>query len=229
MDSAALAVAKHLDLDVSRPLEIFLKINGVVAERRLRLRPRDRKRRRHFARRADDLHAAAAAPGGGFEYDRKAYLARQAFSLLIGADAAAGARHGRNAEFSGGALGGNFVAHQADVLGARADELHVVLGENFRKAGVLREKAIARMDGIGAGNLAGGQQGWDIEIAVLRRRRPDADALVGEPNMHGVGVRRRMHRHRRNAELFARPQYPQRDFTSIGDQDLIEHLGLKDE
>ena len=144
----------------------------------------------------------------------------------VGADAAVGARHGRNAEFDGGALGGDLVAHQADMLGPRTDKLHIVIGENFGETGVLREKSIARMHGVGAGDLAGRKQGRDVEVAVLGGGRADADALVGEPHMHGVRVRGRMHRHRRNAEFFARPQHAQRDFPPVGDQDFIEHLGL---
>ena len=37
MDGLALAVAEHLNLDVTRLFEIFLEIDGVVAERRLGL------------------------------------------------------------------------------------------------------------------------------------------------------------------------------------------------
>ena len=76
----------------------------------------------------------------------------------IGRDAAVRARHHRNAELLGGALGLDLVAHQADVLGLGADEMHVVLGEDFGKARVLRQKAVAGMHGVGAGDLAGGRE-----------------------------------------------------------------------
>ena len=105
----------------------------------------------------------------------------------------------------------------------RADELHAVLGEDFGKARVLRQEAVAGMHGVGAGDLAGGQNGRDVEIAVLGRRRADAHALVGEAHMHGVGVGGGMHRHGRNAELLAGAQHPQSDLAAIGDQDFIEH------
>ena len=51
----------------------------------------------------------------------------------------------------------------------------LVLGENFGEAGVFRQEAIARMHGVGAGDLAGGQQSRNVEIAFARRRRADAD------------------------------------------------------
>ena len=123
----------------------------------------------------------------------------------------------------GGALGLDLVAHDADVLGLGADELHVVVGEDFGKAGVLRQEAVAGMHGVGAGDLAGGENIGDVEIAVFRRRRADADALVGKTHVHGVGVGGGMHGDGRNAEFLAGAQDAQRDLAAIGDQDFIEH------
>ena len=103
------------------------------------------------------------------------------------------------------------------------DEVHVVLFENLGKAGIFGEEAVARMDGIGAGDLAGRQQRRNIEIAVARRRRPDAHALVGKPHMHGVGVGGGMHRNGVDAEFLARAQNAERDLAAIGYQNLVEH------
>jgi len=55
-------------------------------------------------------------------------------------------------------------------------------------------------------------------------RRADADAFVRKADMHRVGISGRMHRDGRDAELLARPQYPQRDLSAIGDQDFFEHF-----
>ena len=96
--------------------------------------------------------------------------------------------------------------------------------EDFGEARVLGQEAVARMHRVRAGDLAGGEQRRDVEIAVARRRRADAHALVGEPHMHRVGVGGRMHRDGRDAELLAGAQHPERDLAAIGDQDLVEHL-----
>jgi hypothetical protein len=41
--------------------------------------------------------------------------------------------------------------------------------------------------------------------------------------MHGVGIRGRMHGHRRDAEFLAGAQDAKRDLAAIGDEDFIEH------
>ena len=107
--------------------------------------------------------------------------------------------------------------------------MQIVVGEDFGEAGVLGQKAVARMHGVGAGDLAGRKQRRDVEIAVLRGRRADADALVGEPHMHGVGVGGGMHRDGRDAQFLAGPQDAQRNFAAIGYEDLVEHAAPRGE
>ena len=170
-----------------------------------------------------DLHAAAAAAGGRLDQHRKADRLRDRHRVVVGPDRAVGAGHHRNAEPLGGALGLDLVAHDADVLGLRADEMQIVLGEDFGEAGVLRQEAVAGMHRVGAGDLAGREQRGHVEIAVLRRRRADADAFVGEAHMHGVGVGGGMHGDGRDAEFLAGAQDAQGDLAAVGDQDLVEH------
>ncbi len=96
--------------------------------------------------------------------------------------------------------------------------------EDAGEARVLREEAVAGMDRVGAGDLAGGQDRGDVEVGVLGRRRADADALVGEAHMHGVGVGGGMDGDRRDAQFLAGAQHAERDLAPVGDQDLLEHL-----
>ena len=153
----------------------------------------------------------------------KPIASRDRHRVIVGADRAVGAGHHGNAELLGRLLGLDLVAHQADVLGLRSDEMQIVLGEDFGEAGVFRQKAVAGMHRVRAGDLAGGQQRRHVEIAVLRRRRADADAFVGKPHMHGVGVGGGMHRDGADTEFLARAQNPQGNLAAIGYQDLVEH------
>ena len=67
MDDIALPVAEQLHLDMARPVEIAFEIDGIVAERGLRLGLRQRQHVAQFVRVARQLHAAPAAPRGGLQ------------------------------------------------------------------------------------------------------------------------------------------------------------------
>ena len=130
-----------------------------------------------------------------------------------------------DAEPRGGALGLDLVAHQPDVFGLRADEGDLVLLEDIGEARVLGQKPVAGMDGVGAGDLAGGDDGGNVEIAVLGGGRPDADALVRELDVHRLLVGGRIDGDRGDAELLGRAHDAQRDLSPVGNEDFIEHRG----
>ena len=62
----------------------------------------------------------------------------------------------------------------------------------------------------------------DVEIAVAGRRRADADRVVGEPDVHRVGIGGRMHRDRLDAHFVRGAVDAQRDLAAVGDQDLLD-------
>lgn len=203
MDRAAAAVAENLDLDVARLLQIFLQIDRSVAESGFRFVGGRRECEREVVGAARDLHAASAAASCRLHQHREADLLCDHHRLLGIGDGAVGSGNDGNAEPLCGLLGLDLVAHQADVLGLGADEIQIVLGKDFGEAGVFRQEAVAGMHRVRAGNLAGREQRRHIEIAVLRRRRTDADALVGQAHMHGIGIGGGMDRDRADAELLA--------------------------
>ena len=167
MDGAAAAVAEHLDFDVARLLQIFFQIDRGVAERRFGFVGRGRQRQHQVVGGLRHLHAASAAAGGRLHQHRKADRLRDRHRVVVGTDRAVGARHHGNAELLRGFLGLDLVAHQTDVFGLGPDEMQIVLGEDFGEARVFRQKAVARMHRVGAGDLAGREQRGHIEIAVL--------------------------------------------------------------
>ena len=209
---------------MARLCQVLLDVDRVVAEGGHRLRPRGGERMREVFLRARDLHAAPAAPGRGLDQHRIADLGGDLPGLGFVGDAALGARHAGDAEALCRALRLDLVAHGPDVLGLGADEGDVVRGQDLGKARVLGQEAVAGMDRVGAGDLAGRNQGRDVEIAVAGGRRPDAHALVGEPHMHGVGVGGRVDGDGRDAELLRGAQDAQRDLAPVRDEDLVEHL-----
>src|SRR5262249_9652050 len=64
--------------------------------------------------------------------------------------------------------------------------------------------------------------GVDLEIAVARRRRPDAHRLVRLAHMERVGVRVGVDRDGLDAEPLAGADDAARDLAAIGDEDLRE-------
>src|SRR5262249_8036944 len=139
MNGAALAIAEHLDLDMARPFQILLEIDRVIAECGLGFYASCSERGREALRAIGDLHAAAAATGGGLDEHRNSDRARDRARFLAGAGAAFRARYHRNAKPADSALGLDLVAHDADMGGLGTDEVDVVLFEDLGKARVLGE------------------------------------------------------------------------------------------
>src|SRR5436190_2552891 len=223
MDRIALAIAEDLDFDMARPLEIFFEIDITIAERRLRfcLRRLDRILKVGFGMR--DLHASPTAAGRRLDQHRIADISGGAAGLADVVDTAFRSGNDRYAEFLGGSLGFDLIAHDADMGRGGADELDFVLFEDLGEAGIFGEEAIARMHRFGAGDLAGRHDRGNIEIAVARRRRADAHALIVEPDMHRFFIRGRMDGDRMDAEFAAGAHDAKGDLAAIGDEDLVKH------
>ncbi len=170
-----------------------------------------------------DLHAAASATSRRLDDDGITNVGCNAQRLCLIGDSVWRAGNARDAEPDGRPLGLDLVPHDPDMLRLRADEGDLVLCENVGEARILGEEAIARMDSVRAGNFASRNDRGDVEITVARRRRADAYAFVGQLDVHRVLVGSRIDSHCRNPELLGRAQYPQCDFSSVRDQNLIEH------
>ena len=167
MDRAAPAIAEHLDLDVARLLQVFFQIDGGIAERRFGLVGSGRERQHQVVGGLRDLHAASAAARGRLDQHRKTDRLCDRHCVVVGSDGAVGAGHHGDAEPLGGLLGLDLVSHQPDMFGFRSDEMQIVIGENFSKSGVFRQKAVAGMHRIRARDLAGREQRRHVEVAIF--------------------------------------------------------------
>jgi hypothetical protein len=94
----------------------------------------------------------------------------------------------------------------------------------FGEVGVLAEEAVTRVDRLGVGDFGGGDDLRHVEVAVGGRRGADAHRLVGHGDVLEVAVDGGMHRDRADAERVARAQDAQRDFTTVGDDDFVQHV-----
>jgi len=62
------------------------------------------------------------------------------------------------------------------------------LPADLGEVGVLRQKPVAGVHGIGAGDLGGRDDHRHVQVAQARRRRADAHRLVGELDVQRIGV-----------------------------------------
>jgi hypothetical protein len=117
------------------------------------------------------------------------------------------------------------------MLGLGPDPRHPVALDDLGELRIFGKEAVAGMDRVGMDDLGGRDDVGNVEIAVGRRRGADAHGLVGEPDMHRVGVRGRVNRDRLDAHLVAGAVNAQRNLAAIGDQQLLDRhrLGEQDQ
>ena len=82
------------------------------------------------------------------------------------------------------------------------------------------------MDRVGPGDLGRGDDARDVEVAVAAGGPPDADVVIGEPDVQRLTVGFGKHRDRFDPELFARADDPQGDLPAVRNEDFLEHQGV---
>lgn len=136
---------------------------------------------------------------------------------------AVGARHRRHARSFGDLLGADFVAELFDGLRRRADEGDLARAADFCEVRVFAQETIAGMNRFHVADFSRGDDVVDLEVAFLRRRRADANGLVGELEVNGVLVGLGIDDDRFDIEALAGADDAQRNFTPVGDQNACEH------
>ena len=115
------------------------------------------------------------------------------------------------------------VAHLLHRLRRRTDEDEVVVLACAHERRVLGQEAPAGVDGVAARRLAGGDDRGDVQVALVRGRRPDADGAVGHADVERVGVGGRVDGDRLDAQVVERADDADGDLAAVRDQDSGEH------
>ena len=214
--SVAVIVGEHLHLHVARAQHELFQIHPVVAEGGAGLGAGGLVLGREIGRVVHLAHALAAAAGRGLDEHRVAHLLGEGRSLFHRIQAAIGAGHRGHAAHLHGLAGRRLVAHAVDALRGGADEHQIVVGAGAGELRVLGQKAVARMNRLGAGVLRRGDDGGHDQIALVRLGRADADGLVGVAHRIGVGVLRGVHGHRLHAQLAGGAHDAERHLAAVG-------------
>ena len=223
VDEVPEGVAQHLDLDVAGAPEVPLDEEPGVPEGGPRLPGGHRDHAREAVEVLDDVHPLAPAAG------RRLHEEGEADRLGGGAQRRRRAvREGQPVERrdprpAHPRLGLELVGHGAHRRGARPDEGDPAPPAGVGEVGVLREEAVAGVDGVGAEALGGVEHGVEVEVALGRRRRAQVGGDVGVAHVASPPVRVAVERGHRHPHRAQRPGDAHRDLAAVGDQDPAEH------
>ncbi len=220
-NDGAVAVAEELHLDVARALDELLQeqagvlevgagqaLNGVIGRIQLGLV-------------AHQAHADAATAGRALEHhgvaDAKGFLPCVGRVLQ---QATAGQE--RHLMLLGQRARGVLQAECPHLPGRGPDEGDARVLTGLGEGGVLREEAVAGMDGARTGLARGGQDTVHVQVALRGGRGADAHAGVGQGHVARVGVCLGVDGHGLQAHLAQRADDAAGDGAAVGDQDGVE-------
>ena len=86
-----------------------------------------------------------------------------------------------------------------------------------RELRVLREEAVARVHGVGAGALDDVEDRLGVEVTLGGALAPEGVGLVGQSHVQRVAVEFGVHGDGGDAHLSTGPDHAHRDLASIGD------------
>jgi len=79
------------------------------------------------------------------------------------------------------------------------------------------------MDSVHVCDFRGADDAVDPEIAVGYRGFADTDSLIGQLDMHGIGIRFGVNGYRADIHLLAGANDTHRNFSTIRDKDFFKH------
>ncbi len=188
MHGVAVPVGEDLDLDVAGARDVAFHQHAGIAERGGTFLLGGGQRAGEVVDVLNHAHAAPTASGDGLDDDGEADFpggGSEKGRILIGAVIAG---QQRNAGTFHQRLGRSLRSHGAHGGGRGADEDNAGCIAGFDEFRVLRQEAVAGMDGFRTGAFRGVDDAGDVEVAIARRGRADGDGAISRRNVHGGGV-----------------------------------------
>ncbi len=219
----AVLIRQDLHLDVLRLHQEFFNENVVVAEGLFGLALHQLEGGLDLLRGVAPAHTASAAAGGRLQDDGKAEANRlfQCFVPILQRFSAAG--DDGHAAGDGRGLGGQLVAHLIQHLGGRPDEGDARRVAGAGEGGVLRQEAVAGVDGVHAATARQVDDAGDIQIGAKGTLIfADEVGLVRLGTEEGVGVFVGIHGHCVQPQVIAGPENADGDLAAVCGQHLVE-------
>ncbi|MCY1222094.1 hypothetical protein D9M72_341720 [compost metagenome] len=223
MHDVAVGIGQDLDLDVAGAENGLLQEHGGITESGVGLAHGGLQRFRESLAGVHAAHAAASAAGYGLGEDGEADFVRCGDQFIQVLGGLARPEDG----YAGGAGSferGDLVSGQLKDLGRRANKGDAGLFGGPGQAGVLREEAIAGVDGIGAGFLGHADHFVHVKVS------PDWVALFADQvrfisllAVDGVSVLVGEHGNSLGAQLVAGTEGTDRDFAAVSHQNFGKH------
>ena len=200
----ATGVPEQLRFDMTRAFEIALTEDRVVAKRALGFASRCSQRGFELRRRPDDAHPTATASGGGLDDEGETYLGRRSL------------RQRGDTGVARDLLRREFVSTEAQRGPRRADPDDAGRVNRLGKRWILREEAVARVDGVGSSRSSSPNVLRGVEI------RADLNRLTRRPRVQRSRVVRGDDRNGLDSQSCTCAKHPHSDLASVGDEYPLE-------
>ncbi len=219
-DDCAVGVREDLGLDVAGLVQVALDEALTPAERGGGLADRAFEELRQLVAVPRDLEPTPATAEGCLDGDRQPVLIREGQDLLDAANGIGGAGGERRPHGKGDVPGRGLVTQAPDGLGRRPDPGHARGDDRLGEVGVLRQEAVAGVDGVGATCPAEIENLVYSKIGVARCVAREGVRFVRDADMEGIDIGLGVHRDACVPGVPARADDPDSDFSPVGDEDL---------
>ncbi|MCY1172008.1 hypothetical protein D9M73_121340 [compost metagenome] len=226
INDVAVLVAHHLDFDVTWGLDELLDEHAVVAERCQPLALGRLKALAHILFGIGQPHPLAAAARACLHHDRIADAGRDLDRMIGTVDLTEETGDHIDPRVARELLRLDLVAHRRNGVRRRADKGDPRLGTRLGETLALGQEAVAGVNAVRAGLLRRSKDQIGEQIALPRRRRPEPHGLIRHQHMRAARIGIGIDRDRRDPHLLGGAHDAAGDFTTIGDQDFLEHSTL---
>ena len=220
----AMGVANELDFDVAGLFDEFFDEHAIIAKAVARFVAAAAKALEGLFVVVGHTQALAAAARAGLDHHRVANAFGNLHCFFGRLDGVVHARNTVHACFAGQFFGLDLVAHGSNRIVLGADEGNALFLAALGKFGVLAQKSVARVNGLCAGGLGGGDDHVSQQIAFAAGRRPDAHGFIGQGYVARLFVRIRIHGHGGNAHFAGGGDNAAGNFAPVGNQNFGKHF-----